>query len=82
MEHGPRRGQARLAAYLAEADKAGLLQVPDPASAAESFFAMIHGNLFMERLMFPQQAIDPARIEAFVTAAVGIYLSGISQHPA
>lgn len=81
MDHGPCRGQARLAAYLAGADRAGLLRIPDAERAAETFFAMIHGNLFMERLMFPDRAMPRDRVEASVTAAVEIFLGGVAGRP-
>lgn len=44
---GPGEGLRRMAAWLAEQDKAGLLRVPDPLAAAEMFSGMTlgHGHL-------------------------------------
>lgn len=46
-EAGPAEGLRRLAAWLAEQDRLGLLRVPDPAAAAEMFSGMVlgHGHL-------------------------------------
>ena len=46
-EAGPAEGLRRLAAWLAEQDRQGLLSVPDPAAAAEMFAGMVlgHGHL-------------------------------------
>ena len=44
---GPAEGLRRLAAWLAEQDRLGLLSVPDPDAAAEMFSGMVlgHGHL-------------------------------------
>jgi AcrR family transcriptional regulator len=44
---GPAEGLRRLAVWLAEQDRLGLLTVPDPAAAAEMFSGMVlgHGHL-------------------------------------
>lgn len=46
-EAGPAEGLRRLAAWLAEQDRRGLVRVPDPAAAAEMFAGMVlgHGHL-------------------------------------
>lgn len=46
-EAGPAEGLRRLAAWLAEQDRQGLLSVPDPAVAAEMYSGMVlgHGHL-------------------------------------
>lgn len=46
-EAGPAEGLRRLAAWLAEQDRLGLLRVPDPPAAAEMFAGMAlgHGHL-------------------------------------
>ncbi|MDP1912418.1 TetR/AcrR family transcriptional regulator [Brevundimonas sp.] len=44
---GPAEGLRRLAAWLAEQDRLGLLSIPDPMAAAEMFSGMVlgHGHL-------------------------------------
>lgn len=44
---GPAEGLRRLAAWLTEQDRLGLLSIPDPAAAAEMFAGMVlgHGHL-------------------------------------
>lgn len=44
---GPAEGLRRMAAWLAEQDRKGLLSVPDPAAASEMFSGMVlgHGHL-------------------------------------
>lgn len=61
---GPGESVRRIAAWLAEQDRLGLLSVPDPAGAAEMFAGMVlgHGHLrSVLGLPHPDAADAPAR---------------------
>lgn len=62
-EAGPAEGCRRLAAWLTEQDRAGLMSVPDPAAAAEMFVGMTLGHGHLRGILdIPHPAIDiPAR---------------------
>jgi TetR/AcrR family transcriptional repressor of mexJK operon len=57
---GPAESLRRLAAWLAEQDRAGRLAVPDPAAAAEMFAGMVLGHSYLRAVLgVPHPAFDP-----------------------
>jgi TetR/AcrR family transcriptional regulator, mexJK operon transcriptional repressor len=53
---GPAEGLRRLAAWLEEQDRLGLLAVPDPAAAAEMFSGMVLGHGHLRAILGVAQA--------------------------
>ena len=57
---GPAEGLRRMAAWLTEQDRKGLLSVPDPAAAAEMFSGMVLGHGHLRGVLgVPHPAFDP-----------------------
>jgi TetR/AcrR family transcriptional regulator, mexJK operon transcriptional repressor len=56
---GPEAATARLSHFLASASEAGLLDVPDPAEAAEYFIGMVMGNRHLKQLLRLPSAYPP-----------------------
>lgn len=48
---GPKTATMRLADYLERMHGRGRLTVPDPEAAASMFFAMLRGNMYLERIL-------------------------------
>jgi AcrR family transcriptional regulator len=64
---GPAEGLRRMAAWLAEQDRQGLLGVPDPAAAAEMFSGMVLGHGHLRGILgVPHPAFDRDRRAAEV----------------
>jgi len=73
-EAGPERLQASLIELLIRRRDAGELDLPDPATAAAQFFALIRG-LPYEQLVFNCCAPDsPPDISAHIEASVSMFL--------
>jgi len=73
-EAGPERIQASLRELLLRRQAAGELDLPDPATAAAQFFALIRGMPY-EQLVFNCCAADaPPDISAHIEASVNMFL--------
>lgn len=66
--------RAALAAHLAAAQKAGILGDGDPREMTEQFFALLWGDLLMNRLLGTQPAARPAEMERRARRAVAAFL--------
>lgn len=73
---GPARAIASLAAYLAEADRRGLLRVPDPALSAEQFFGMLNGLSQLRALLLAGDGVDERTLQRSVRHAVATFIRG------
>jgi TetR/AcrR family transcriptional regulator, mexJK operon transcriptional repressor len=73
---GPERVIGEVSRYLARADAAGALSVPEPRLAAEQFLSLLKVELHLRRLL--NIAPEPGEItpERVVDAAVGLFLRG------
>ena len=68
-EAGPGESVRRIAAWLSEQDRLGLLSVPDPAAAAEMFSGMVLGHGHLRSVLgLPHPADDDASARARETA--------------
>ncbi|PQZ78608.1 MULTISPECIES: TetR/AcrR family transcriptional regulator [unclassified Brevundimonas] len=66
---GPGESVRRIAAWLSEQDRLGLLSVPDPASAAEMFAGMVLGHGHLRAVLgLPHPRTDDAPARARETA--------------
>ncbi|MEG0817822.1 MAG: TetR/AcrR family transcriptional regulator [Brevundimonas sp.] len=66
---GPGESVRRIAAWLAEQDRLGLLSVPDPAAAAEMFSGMVLGHGHLRAVLgLPHPDADDAAARARETA--------------
>jgi AcrR family transcriptional regulator len=66
-EAGPAEGLRRLAAWLAEQDRLGLMRVPDPEAAAEMFAGMALGHGHLRSILGvaqPSIDLEPRAAEA------------------
>jgi hypothetical protein len=72
---GPAVALDNLARMLDDFNEAGTLSVPDPASSAKLFYAMLRGDLYIRRLL--DMASDPTSAErnAVVNEAVAAFLA-------
>ncbi len=60
---GPKTATARLAAYLERMDARGKLAVPDREAAASMFFAMLRGNMYLQRILGLRDMPSAAEID-------------------
>lgn len=67
---GPARIVDTIAAYLAQQDAAGRLDLPDARFAAEQFYAMLTGHLQLRALLGVDTGPSPGQIERIVKHAV------------
>jgi TetR/AcrR family transcriptional regulator, mexJK operon transcriptional repressor len=77
LRHGPRALTNRVANYLANATRAGQLQIDDPELAADLFLSMLQGQWLL-RVMSQVEA--PPTVEALrkrAKLAVSIFLDGV-----
>jgi TetR/AcrR family transcriptional repressor of mexJK operon len=74
FEAGPAKAIAYLAAWLAGESHHGRLNVPDPAFAAEQFFALCQTHLVLRRKLELAPDPTPAEIERVVTATISMFL--------
>ena len=77
FERGPKRGKAKLAAYLSAAMADGRVKQGDPLIAARQFATLCQAGLHQDRLWGLVQGEDPARqgrdIEAAITCWTGAW---------
>lgn len=71
---GPGRAVASLARSLAEADRRGVLRVPQPELSAEQFFGALAGLLRLRALMLVSTGIDEQSVTSAVEHAVTAFL--------
>ena len=74
FEAGPRRLLGEFEALLARADATGLLQVPDPAQAAEHFFCLVKGLAHMQVLIGAREPLTAQQAHDHVESVVGLFL--------
>ena len=72
---GPDRVGGRLAAYLADLHRQGVLHVTDPRSAAVHFFGMVRGDLFLRQLLGLGDPPRGRELDRIVDGAVKAFLS-------
>ena len=72
--HGPQGTRERLAAWLAHADRRGLLRCPDAAYAAEQFLGMLMGLDLVRSLYRVPRLRDARALETRVERVVGDFL--------
>jgi len=73
-ERGPKRGKARLAAFLAEAMADGRLRPGDPMVATRQFSGMCQSGCFQEILLGIEGFGDPVQVVRDVDAAVDTFM--------
>jgi len=73
FERGPKRGKAKLAAYLAGAMADGRVKRGDPAVAARQFAALCQAGLHQDRLWGLVQGEDAARQKTDIEAAIACW---------
>lgn len=76
-EAGPAEGMRRLAAWLAEQDRLGLLRIPQPEVAAEMFAGMVLGHGHLRAILGVAQ--PPIDLEARAAEAVHRFLRAFSR---
>ncbi len=69
-ENGPRATREWLTAWLAAQAARGLVQVPDPALAADQCLALLRTELFLEATLGLRETPDEATIAASAAAAM------------
>lgn len=70
FERGPKRGKAKLAAYLSAAMADGRVKAGDPFIAARQFASLCQAGLHQDRLWGLTQGNDPARLQNDIDAAI------------
>lgn len=72
---GPQLAVKNLAVYLKDASNKGLLAVSDPKRAAQLFFGMLRGDLYLRRLLALDSEPAPEDIDRTVGEAVTVFLA-------
>ncbi len=75
---GTRLAADGLAKYLARMDTSGALSVADPRAAAQLFFSMLRGDIYMRTLLGVGPQPAEAEIAANIRLAVGTFLARFS----
>jgi len=75
---GPRSAVAQLARYLETARDAGEIAIGDPVQAAELFFAMLRGDIYMRRLMGIDTDMDEAEAANYARFVVDSYMRAVA----
>ena len=66
-------GEAALVRWLVDADKAGALRVPDPATSSKVFWGMVAGTLFWPQIF--EEPFTPERREVLMDEVIATYLA-------
>lgn len=74
LEAGPKRTVGELELFLRAENAKGLLDVPDPARAAQHFFCMLKGIYHMKLLCGCMTPVDPKEVEAHIASVVDLFL--------
>lgn len=72
---GPARMLAEMRHFLEHADRSGALGIPKPALAAEHFFCLLKGLVYMRVLMGLCEPPDRAAREAHVREVVALFMA-------
>jgi TetR/AcrR family transcriptional repressor of mexJK operon len=78
FEAGPQRALSYCADWLRQEDARGRLVVPDPAFAAEQFFALCQTKLVMRSRLRLIETADPAEVEQVVEGAITVFLKAFA----
>jgi TetR/AcrR family transcriptional regulator, mexJK operon transcriptional repressor len=73
-EAGPRRMLAEFEAFLRQANAAGALEVPEPARAAQHFFAMLKGELHTRLVVGCCEQVPAAESAAHIDSVLDLFL--------
>ena len=73
-EAGPETGRRRFARYLDRQVEAGRLAIPDTLAAAQQFFDLCKGGVFLEVLLCVVPRPADSEIEKHLSRAVGLFL--------
>jgi TetR/AcrR family transcriptional regulator, mexJK operon transcriptional repressor len=76
FERGPKRGKAKLAAYLTAAMADGRVKPGDPLIAARQFASLCQSGLHQDRLWGLTHGPDPKRLAADIDAAIACWTRG------
>lgn len=71
---GPAAAIDNLAAYLEELDEKGALKIADATSSARLFYAMLHGDLYLRRLLGLASEPAAGEIDAVVDEVISAFL--------
>ncbi len=71
---GPRRTLDEFEKLLRQADRTGVLSVPDPERSADHFLSMVKGVWHMRRLIGHVEPDVPEHVEAHLTSVVDLFL--------
>lgn len=74
FEAGPQRNLGEMESFLRSAQELGLLELDDPAAAAEQFFGMLTGCSHTQVLIGCREAPDKDEVREWVEKTVGIFL--------
>lgn len=66
-------GEAALVRWLVDADKAGALRVPDPATSSKVFWGMVAGTLFWPQIF--EQPFTPERRDMLMDELIATFLA-------
>lgn len=72
---GPRRATGLLAGYLEQCCADGKLKIDDPRVAAEMFFAMLRGDIYMRRLLALRETPSEAELEQKAKNVAKVFVS-------
>ena len=75
-DNGPRREIAILARYLAHQQEIRVIELGDPAIAAEQFFNMVLGELFRQAVLGIGEAPQISQKQQYIETAVHLFLQG------
>jgi len=76
---GPHSAAQQLARYLETARDADEIRLDDPVRAAELFFAMLRGDIYMRRLMGVDNDMDDAKAADYARYVVESYLRAVAE---
>jgi AcrR family transcriptional regulator len=79
FESGVKVLTERLATFLAEADRKGRLNVPNPTRAAAQFLSVVRGDLDIRGLLLPAAPPSRAEIEDQIEAGIDLFLNFYSR---
>jgi AcrR family transcriptional regulator len=80
-ESGPARSLAQMAEFMADADRRGLLSIPEPQLAAEQFYGMIKSHLHMRLLLGLGVPPSQDQIDHLVDSAATLMVKGYARRP-
>ena len=78
LRHGPSALTSRIARYLADATRAGRLQVDEPELAADLFLSMLQGQWLLRVMANNEAPPTPEALRKRARFAVSIFLNGLT----